>query len=872
MFDTNYRSHEASFSTKFQDFHKRPEVKGRYIYIGDEKLWIRGATYGTFKPDSKGNEFHDKALIKKDLKQMAVANVNVVRTYSPPPKWFLDTALLSNMFVMVGLPWEQHVTFLDSRKTIRSIKDRIKNYIKPIAGHPALLCYVIGNEIPSSIVRWHGRKKIEQFLKCLYMISKREDPDGLVTYVNYPTTEYLQLSFLDFLSFNVYLEEKDKFESYLSRLHNIAGDLPLVIGEIGLDSRRNGEKKQAEVLDWQVRTSFSSGCAGAFVFGWTDEWHRGGHDVDDWDFGLTDRNRAPKKALSSVQKAFSEVPFPPDTLWPKISVIVCTHNGSLFIRDCFDNLMKLDYPDFEVIVVNDGSTDDTEAIARQYDFRLINTGKRGLSNARNTGLEEATGTIVAFIDDDAYPEKDWLKYLAATFNANDCAGVGGPNISPPGDGNIADCIANAPGGPSHVLFSDKKAEHIPGCNMAFRKKCLEIIGGFDPQFVSAGDDVDICWRIQERGWWLAFSAASMVWHHRRNSISAYWRQQKGYGKAEALLERKWPEKYNTVGHINWSGKIYGNGDTKIVSGKKWYIYYGSCGSSPFQSLYEQRTTFLQSLILMPEWYIINFALMAILLLGFLWKPFFVALPILVVTMGLPLLNVMKSMYEASFTSNSLSGLDVLKLRLLTGFLHVIQPLARLYGRLRHGLTPWRWRGKQLYAFPSPRKFEIWRENWRPPNRQLQSVKTALASKGAIVRKGNDFDSWDLEIRGGLFGAVQSRMAVEEHGGGKQLVRFHTWAKVSPIGLSLIFLFSLLSVFAVIDQAILAAILLGVLATGIAIETFQNCAAATAICKQAILAQKALDNVDRADNELVSSKSRMSGGFVSDIKFRKTRDL
>ncbi|PYO73702.1 MAG: glycosyl transferase, partial [Gemmatimonadetes bacterium] len=109
-------------------------------------------------------------------------------------------------------------------------------------------------------------------------------------------------------------------------------------------------------------------------------------------------------------------------------------------------------------------------------------------------------------------------------------GVGGPNIAPPGDGPIAECVARAPGGPVHVLLNDREAEHIPGCNMAFRKSCLEAIGGFDPQFRTAGDDVDVCWRLQERGWTLGFHPAALVWHHRRNSLRTYWRQQIGYGR------------------------------------------------------------------------------------------------------------------------------------------------------------------------------------------------------------------------------------------------------------------------------------------------------------------------------------------------------
>src|SRR6266487_6577886 len=102
-----------------------------------------------------------------------------------------------------------------------------------------------------------------------------------------------------------------------------------------------------------------------------------------------------------------------------------------------------------IFVVDDGSTDATASIARQYDCRLIRTENRGLANARNTGLNAATGEIVAYIDDDAYPDPHWLTYLAAWFLNTSHAAMGGPNLAPPGDGPIAECIARAPGGPVH---------------------------------------------------------------------------------------------------------------------------------------------------------------------------------------------------------------------------------------------------------------------------------------------------------------------------------------------------------------------------------------------------------------------------------------
>src|SRR5206468_4590408 len=128
-------------------------------------------------------------------------------------------------------------------------------------------------------------------------------------------------------------------------------------------------------------------------------------------FGLTRADRSPKPALATVRHAFGEVPFAPDLPWPRISVIVCTYNGARTIRDCLEALERLTYADYEVIVVDDGSTDTTAAIARRYNCRLIQTENRGLASARNTGLRAARGEIVAYIDDDAYPDPDWLTYL-----------------------------------------------------------------------------------------------------------------------------------------------------------------------------------------------------------------------------------------------------------------------------------------------------------------------------------------------------------------------------------------------------------------------------------------------------------------------------
>jgi glycosyltransferase involved in cell wall biosynthesis len=811
----------------------RPRVQGKFIFAGREKLYVRGVTYGTFRPNGDEEEFPVRRVVDRDFALMADNGVNAVRTYTPPPIWLLDIAQRRGLRVIAGLPVERSVAFVDYRKCARSIEQMVRTEVRLRAGHPAILCYTIGNEIPASIVRWHGAGKVEHFLERLYYIAKGEDPEGLVTYVNYPSTEYLQLPFLDFVCFNIYLESQKALEPYIARLHNIAGDRPVVMAEMGLDSLRNGEETQAESVDWQVRCSFAAGCAGVFVYAWTDEWFRGGAEVTDWSFGLTDRDRNPKPALAAVRRAFAEVPFAKDIRWPRVSVVVCSYNGARTIRDCLDGLQNLNYPDFEVIVVNDGSTDDTARIAREYDCRVISTQNRGLSSARNTGWRAATGEIVAYIDDDAYPDPDWLHYLAVTFlnpsYANDAA-VGGPNISPSTDGSIAECVAHAPGGPTHVLLSDRVAEHIPGCNMSFRKSCLRAIGGFDSMFRVAGDDVDVCWRLQRYGWTLGFSPAAVVWHHRRNSVRAYLRQQKGYGKAEALLEKKWPEKYSIAGYAKWTGRVYG---VPYIHWRNGRIYHGTWGLAPFQSLYEPAPTLIDALPMMPEWYLLITVLGVLSLLSLHWPPLRLSFPLLGVAVAAPMVQATRSAIRVSFTHSPLSRFGRAKLRALTAILHVLQPAARLWGRLRQGLTIWRSRVVCGYAIPRPWLANIWSKHSLAVEERLRSLESGIRRFGALPRRGGEFDPWDLEVRGGLLGSARMFVAVEHHGDGQQLLRIRSWPRCSIVGLVLTAVFTVITLDAIEDKSWIAVAVLGSISLALISFTLRECAAATAAFLSAV---------------------------------------
>ena len=754
-------------------------ARGKFLYLDGEKYLLRGVTYGPFKPDAHGCEYKTPEIVDGDFAAMAESGINTVRTYTVVPRWLLDCAERHGLKVLIGIAWPQHITFLDTSKTRRSIEKTVRETIRAGAGHPAVLGYTIGNEIPASIVRWYGARRIERFVRQLFDIAKEEDPRALVTYVNYPTTGYLRLPFLDFLCFNVYLEEQRSLSAYIARLHNAAEDKPVILGEVGLDSFRNGNAGQAASLEWQISRAFTSGCAGICVFAWTDEWFRGGAEIEDWAFGLTDRERRPKPALERVARAFRALPFPDEVIWPKVSVVVCTYNGGRFIRETCEALEKLDYPNFEVIIVSDGSTDDTLKIVSEFEFEVIAVENGGLSRARNLGLNRAQGEIVAYLDDDAYPDQHWLKYLAWSFLGSKHDGIGGPNFPPPDDDFWALCVAHSPGGPNHVLLADDLAEHIPGCNMAFRKSALERVGGFDREFRIAGDDVDVCWKIQEYGGTLGFSPAAVVWHHRRSSVSAYLKQQYNYGRAEAMLAAKWPEKFNAAGHVRWSGRIYGSGRATPAFPLKWAVYQGTWGSAPFQGIYQGSHSILTSMTMMPEWHLVVAALAVASLLGFVWTPFFLALFGLVPAIGLQFVQSMRGAAEAHIPAERLPRHQHLRARLTIAALHYLQPLTRLRGRIVEGLRPWRFSLVPL----SVRGFRnpwFWYETWASKESRLEALEARLHEMGAQATRGGDYDDWDLEVVVGLAGRARVLMAIEEHGGGRQLVRYRIQPRFSSL--------------------------------------------------------------------------------------------
>src|SRR5215475_73959 len=104
---------------------QRPHVRGKFLHVGDEKFWIRGVTYGTFRPDGAGFQVPGRAIVERDFRTISAAGFNAVRVYTLPPRWLLDIAMANGLRVMVGVWWEQYTTFLDDAARARRIVQQL---------------------------------------------------------------------------------------------------------------------------------------------------------------------------------------------------------------------------------------------------------------------------------------------------------------------------------------------------------------------------------------------------------------------------------------------------------------------------------------------------------------------------------------------------------------------------------------------------------------------------------------------------------------------------------------------------------------------------------------------------------------------------
>lgn len=214
----------------------------------------------------------------------------------------------------------------------------------------------------------------------------------------------------------------------------------------------------------------------------------------------------------------------------------------------FVDLLKFDrlnYPGYEILVVSDKKVNIHRPKVKVILTGLANTGP---AEKRDLALKSARGEICAFIDDDAYPHKDWLKNAVKLFANPEIVAVGGPGLTPPEDGFWEQVTgltyqSRFCGGSTQHRFTKVKQSYVedyPAYNLLVRTNVLKKVGGYGSYFYG-GEDTFLCLKIIRKGWKILYDPEVVVYHHRRGLFSGYLQQIANIGTHRGFFTKKYPE-------------------------------------------------------------------------------------------------------------------------------------------------------------------------------------------------------------------------------------------------------------------------------------------------------------------------------------------
>lgn len=225
----------------------------------------------------------------------------------------------------------------------------------------------------------------------------------------------------------------------------------------------------------------------------------------------------------------------------KISVVIPVYNGGKTICATVEHLLRQTVVPDEIIVVDDGSTDDTVAVLQMFErvVTLISQPNGGPASARNAGIRQASGDFVAFTDSDCLPDQHWLSELMKGFYAPEIAGVGG-TVAGLNGGLVSEYIdLNCSLNPG--FESDGEVKHLVTANACFRREALMIVKMFDERFLKpGGEDTELSIRLRRTGHRLAYVASALVLHHHKQSVLGFLKTTANYAEGHYLIEVLWP--------------------------------------------------------------------------------------------------------------------------------------------------------------------------------------------------------------------------------------------------------------------------------------------------------------------------------------------
>lgn len=248
------------------------------------------------------------------------------------------------------------------------------------------------------------------------------------------------------------------------------------------------------------------------------------------------------------------------TRMPRVSVVIPVYQGERWIAECLRSVLDQTFPSdlYEIVVVNNGSTDRTAAIAAGFPVHVVDEPRRGVGSARNAGVARSRGELVVFTDADCVADPKWLAALVARFDSEPgLGGVGGylPGFDP--QTPVQYYVAESDLLSQEVALEQRpfSAPYVVTANALLPRRLVEEAGGFDPLCKVSGEDADLCWRISDRGLPFAFAPDAVVYHRHRSTVGSLGRWMFRYGAGSVYLMKKHHRRYG-IGRILVDGDHY----------------------------------------------------------------------------------------------------------------------------------------------------------------------------------------------------------------------------------------------------------------------------------------------------------------------------
>lgn len=386
--------------------HSRTTANGKFFRRLDRKFFFKALR---LEPCAGELDFNQKLALRGRFEELSRAHTTGLIVPAAQGEACLGVAAAAGLTAIVELAVAAEE--LADGAASRTAASRLAQTVVQLRGYPSVMGYLVRCPIDADALRHRGLLRAKQRLRTVLRAIRQADPNRLIGLNHQTATIGLSSLDEDFIYAQMPTLTPAELQDYVVRLHNLAESRPVVL--------EFGEELPGQ--DEMVACAFGLGAAGVVAPVMRPVASPG------W-LGLRTLSAGELLPFVSLNGSCPPQPSAP----PMVSVVICAYNAERTMRACLESLRTIDYPNYEVVIVDDGSRDTTAEIAADFpEFRLIRQPNKGLSVARNVGMRAAHGELIAYTDSDCVVDPHWLTLMVRAMQTGGFEGCGGPNYAPP---------------------------------------------------------------------------------------------------------------------------------------------------------------------------------------------------------------------------------------------------------------------------------------------------------------------------------------------------------------------------------------------------------------------------------------------------------